>query len=618
MDSKQSSNTTKVLMLPWLAQGHITPFLELAKKLSTKNFHIYLCSTPIILTSIQNRITETQSLSIQLVPFHLPPTPELPPHRHTTNGLPPHLLRALIDAFEMESPSFTNTLQTLSPDLVIYDVFRPRPPSTDASEYKIPAVELMTSGAAVVSFGYHKFTKSDVEFPFPELQLNSNQRFPGSDRAETRRRLESPRISCKMTLINSFRELEGKYIDYLPILIEKKFIPTGPLVQGTTVVDGDKDSEILQWLGAKDEFSTVFVSFGSESFLSKEEREEIAHGLELSGVNFIWIVRITKTQSLSIELEPFHLPPTPELPPHRHTTNGLPPHLLRALIDAFEMESPSLTNILRTLSPDLVIYDGFRPRRSTIASSEYNIPAVELITSGAAVVSFVYHMFTKPDVEYPFPELHLNPNQRAPGNDRDRAETKRRMESTKISCKMMLFNSFRELEGKYIDYLPILVEKKIIQTGPLVQEIIDGDKDLEILQWLGTKDEQSTVFVSFGSESFLTMEEREEVAHGLELSGVSFIWIVRFPAGERTEVDQEALPVEFLKSAEVKRDENRRLDRENIAHVIRKVVVDEEGVDVRNKAREFSEIIRKKGDEEMDGVVKELAQLCTEGKLPEN
>ncbi|KAI8539697.1 hypothetical protein RHMOL_Rhmol09G0203100 [Rhododendron molle] len=172
MDSKQS-NTTKVLMLPWLAQGHITPFLELAKKLSTKDFHIYLCSTPIILTSIQNRISKTQSLSIELVPFHLPPTPELPPHRHTTNGLPPHLLRALIDAFEMESPSFSNTLQTLSPDLVIYDVFRPRPPSTDASEYKIPAVEFMISGAAVVSFAYHKFTKPDVEFPFPELQLNS-------------------------------------------------------------------------------------------------------------------------------------------------------------------------------------------------------------------------------------------------------------------------------------------------------------------------------------------------------------------------------------------------------------------------------------------------------------
>ncbi|KAG5533088.1 hypothetical protein RHGRI_027351 [Rhododendron griersonianum] len=300
MDSEQRSNTTKVLMLPWLAQGHITPFLELAKKLSTKNFHIYLCSTPIILTSIQNRITKTQSLSIQLVPFHLPPTPELPPHHHTTNGLPPHLLLPLINAFEMESHGFSHTLRTLSPDLVIYDFFRPRPPSTGASpEYSIPAVEFITSGAV----GYHMFTKPDVEFPFPELQLNSIQTAPRNERdiAETRRRIESTKISCKMMLLNSFRELEGKYIDYLPILMEKKIIPIGPLVQ-EIIIDGDhKDVEILQWLGTKDEQSTVFVSFGSESFLSKEEREEVAHGLELSGVSFVWIVRFPAEERIEVE-----------------------------------------------------------------------------------------------------------------------------------------------------------------------------------------------------------------------------------------------------------------------------------------------------------------------------
>ncbi|KAL7252764.1 hypothetical protein ACSBR1_007349 [Camellia fascicularis] len=43
MDSKQSK--TNVLMLPWLPQGHITPFLELAKKLTHKNFHMFLFYT---------------------------------------------------------------------------------------------------------------------------------------------------------------------------------------------------------------------------------------------------------------------------------------------------------------------------------------------------------------------------------------------------------------------------------------------------------------------------------------------------------------------------------------------------------------------------------------------
>ncbi|KAG5517693.1 hypothetical protein RHGRI_038169 [Rhododendron griersonianum] len=147
MDPKKSS--AKVLMLPWLAHGHITPFLELAKTLSTKNFEIYLCSTPINLSSIQNRITKTQySLPIKLTPLHLPPSPELPPHHHTTNGLPPRLIPALINAFEMASPSFSHVLQTLSPDLVIYDSMLPWAPII-TSENKIPAVEFITTGAAV-------------------------------------------------------------------------------------------------------------------------------------------------------------------------------------------------------------------------------------------------------------------------------------------------------------------------------------------------------------------------------------------------------------------------------------------------------------------------------------
>ncbi|KAG5533081.1 hypothetical protein RHGRI_027345 [Rhododendron griersonianum] len=288
-------------MLPWLAQGHITPFLELAKKLSTKDFHIYLCSTPIILTSIQNRITKTQSLSIQLIPLHLLPTsPELPPHHHTTNGLPPHLLPTLINAFDSASPEFSKLVQTLRPDLVIYDFLQPWAP-TIASEYNIPAVEFVTTGAAVVSFfSFLAFKKPDVELPFPELQplllgsfRNAQPNRPVDDGGGGKQTpmLECMKKSSKMILFNTFRELEGKYLDYLPISIEKKMVPIGPLVHETDHEE-NKDSAIMQWLGTKDELSTVFVSFGSDSFLSEEEREEIANGLELSGVNFVWVVSV--------------------------------------------------------------------------------------------------------------------------------------------------------------------------------------------------------------------------------------------------------------------------------------------------------------------------------------
>ncbi|KAL7228506.1 hypothetical protein ACSBR2_007265 [Camellia fascicularis] len=67
------------------------------------------------------------------------------------------------------------------------------------------------------------------------------------------------------------------------------------------------------------------------------------------------------------------------------------------------------------------------------------------------------------------------------------------------SCNFMLFNTFRELEGKYINYLSVLDGRKVVPVGPLVQEIVNENKHTEIMEWLDSKDESSTVFVSFGS-----------------------------------------------------------------------------------------------------------------------
>uniref|UniRef100_A0A6N2LSH2 Uncharacterized protein n=1 Tax=Salix viminalis TaxID=40686 RepID=A0A6N2LSH2_SALVM len=84
MDTATSSSI-RVLMFPWLAYSHIHPFLELAKKLSKRNFCIYLCSTPANLACIKEK-----EPSVEFVELHLPSLPELPPHSHTTKGLPRH------------------------------------------------------------------------------------------------------------------------------------------------------------------------------------------------------------------------------------------------------------------------------------------------------------------------------------------------------------------------------------------------------------------------------------------------------------------------------------------------------------------------------------------------
>lgn len=97
--SMETTNLS-ILMFPWLANGHVFPYLELAKNLSTKNFNIFFCSTPIVLDSVTDALKNSPStVSIHLVELRVPSSLELPPHYHTTKNLPPHLTPKLLEAF---------------------------------------------------------------------------------------------------------------------------------------------------------------------------------------------------------------------------------------------------------------------------------------------------------------------------------------------------------------------------------------------------------------------------------------------------------------------------------------------------------------------------------------
>nr|UXM20082.1 UGT59 [Panax notoginseng] len=283
----------RVLMFPWLAHGHISPFLELARKLIEKgNFFIYFCSTPINLISIKKKLSgddhQNYTKSIQLVEHNLPTLPQLPPHYHTTDGLPPDLNSTLRKAFEMSKLSFPNTLNTLKPDLLICDdLFQW--PEIVASSHDVPVVRFQTCSVTAGSFIAHTFRNPDVTYPFPSIYLHEYEI------DQIRRCVDAVFESGKeesgnLLVVNTSKAIEEKYFDYYSLLRgNTKIMPVGPLIQQAP--NGDEDMKVIEWLDKKDPCSTVFVSFGSEYFMQKEEVEEMAHGLELSNVNFIWVFR---------------------------------------------------------------------------------------------------------------------------------------------------------------------------------------------------------------------------------------------------------------------------------------------------------------------------------------
>ncbi|CAI9776857.1 unnamed protein product [Fraxinus pennsylvanica] len=294
----------RVIMFPWLAHGHIFPYLELAKKLSQKNFQIYFCSTAINLSSISKVIEKNFfNISIELVELLLPSWPELPPHYHTTKNVPPNLLPQLLQAFQMSSSNFSDIINTLKPDLLVYDLFQPWSAGL-ASSLGIPAVHFSSAGAIMYTFYHHEFTYGNAAFPYQTIYLRDYERINRNFRSIIKDAGEdfafgNYKRSCDIVLMNSCRSIEGKYIDYLSTLCQKRVVAVGPLV---TQPDNEEEySEIMQWLSQKNQFSTVFISFGSENYLSTEQIEEMARGLELCDVNFIWVVRFPVGNTTRIE-----------------------------------------------------------------------------------------------------------------------------------------------------------------------------------------------------------------------------------------------------------------------------------------------------------------------------
>ncbi|KAF5946419.1 hypothetical protein HYC85_016647 [Camellia sinensis] len=284
MEAKQS--TISIFMFPWLAHGHISPYLELAKKLSTRNFKIYLCSTPVNLTSIKRKLSEKYSNSIQLIELHVPPFPDLPPPYHTTKDLPPHLMPTLKKAFDSAEPNFSLLLKAHKPDLLIYDFLQPWAPVV-AAEYGIPAVDFITSSVTMTAFMHHLYKDPLITFPFPSIYLRDYDKVEVSHLLNPSRNLDKDKTRCfecldrssEIVLIKTFKEVEGKRL-CLSLLSK---------TASMTTMRRD------YWV-AEEEGAAVH-----SYFLSEDEIEEIAYGLEISGVNFVWVVRFPMGANASVE-----------------------------------------------------------------------------------------------------------------------------------------------------------------------------------------------------------------------------------------------------------------------------------------------------------------------------
>ncbi|CAN6200237.1 unnamed protein product [Urochloa humidicola] len=157
----------RVVMFPWLAHGHINPYLELARRLTSSDHGdldvtVHLVSIPANLAALAHRQTER----IRFVELHLPSLPDLPPALHTTKHLPPRLMPVLKRACDLAAPRFGKLLDALRPDVLLYDFLQPWAP-LEAAARGVPAAHLSTCSAAATAFFVHRLGADRAHQAFP-------------------------------------------------------------------------------------------------------------------------------------------------------------------------------------------------------------------------------------------------------------------------------------------------------------------------------------------------------------------------------------------------------------------------------------------------------------------
>ncbi|KAF6165111.1 hypothetical protein GIB67_000695 [Kingdonia uniflora] len=93
-------------------------------------------------------------------------------------------------------------------------------------------------------------------------------------------------------ICNSFYELEPSIFKMIPNLK-----PIGPLLASSRLANfWSEDSTCLSWLDEQPARSVIYVAFGSFTVFNKQQFDELAIGLELSGKPFLWVVRPDLTE----------------------------------------------------------------------------------------------------------------------------------------------------------------------------------------------------------------------------------------------------------------------------------------------------------------------------------
>ncbi|XP_030460792.2 crocetin glucosyltransferase 3-like [Syzygium oleosum] len=356
MDShSQSQSHGHIVMLPFMAHGHLIPFLALARRIRRQTpFVITLATTPLnpkYLCSTMSPSDADSGIRLYELPF-CSSDHGLPPNTENTENLSPNQIVALFHSgASLAAPvecliSDITTEEGRPPVCVISDVFFGW--SVDAARrHGTKSIAFTTTGAygtlAYISLWLHlphRWTDAkEFSVPgFPEwCRFHCSQLHRYIREADTTDEWSKFfQVQLKLSLAsdgwfcNSVEEIEPLGFDLLKKFLKVPVWAIGPLVPSHMLQKSSPNSpnsrsksfqkytgkalgvsleKFGDFLNSHSPNSVLYISFGSQNTISASQMMQLAIGLESSGKPFVWVIRPPLGFNIKGEFRSEWLPP---------------------------------------------------------------------------------------------------------------------------------------------------------------------------------------------------------------------------------------------------------------------------------------------------------------------
>ncbi|GMP69208.1 hypothetical protein CsSME_00028552 [Camellia sinensis var. sinensis] len=320
------SNSIKgvhILIFPYPAQGHMLPMLDLTHQLALRGITITILVTPKNLPILNPLLSTHHPSSIQTLVLPFPSHPSLP------SGV-----ENIKDIGNAGNLPMINALGKLHDPIIHWFKSHPSPPVAILSDFflgwtlhlahqlGIPRIVFHSIASFLICVTNFLWQNIDtvrslpvVHFPdLPRSPSFAADHLPSIYRAYRESDPDGEFLKDSMLanitswgcVFNSLDALEGEYLDHLKNKMgHQRVWVVGPLslfagaeTMGRINPDKDSGDKVLAWLDGCPDGSVLYVCFGSQKLLKRDQMEALAAGLEHSKIRFVWVVKSVTAQQV--------------------------------------------------------------------------------------------------------------------------------------------------------------------------------------------------------------------------------------------------------------------------------------------------------------------------------